>query len=160
MPRALRFQSLRFGGSDSGVAGSGHDWSNLWATFVGLESLFLAANVRLNESIPRTTFTWLRASKFLRTFFKMIRFISKLSYANQTRDIQLDSCIYVSVVYCMFFLKFVFLAAFARWLCRLHSFWLFMADNFVQEFVQEFVQQFFSGPRYIVNPQLPAARRT
>ncbi len=46
------------------------------------------------------------------------------------------------------FLKFVFLAALASWLCRLHSFWLFMADEFVQEF---WAAIFFSGPSYVVN---------
>jgi len=31
-------------------------------------------------------------------------------------------------------LKFVFLAALASWLCRLHSFWLFLADKLVYKF--------------------------
>jgi hypothetical protein len=49
--------------------------------------------------------------------------------------------------YHMFFLKFVFLAALASWLCRLHSFWLFLAD----QPGKNFGQQFFSGPRYVVD---------
>jgi len=32
------------------------------------------------------------------------------------------------------FFEVRFLAALASWLCRLHSFWLFMADKFVLEF--------------------------
>jgi len=43
------------------------------------------------------------------------------------------------------------LAALASWLS-----WLFLAD----ELGKKFGQQFFSGPRYIVNFQLPAVRRT
>ncbi len=54
------------------------------------------------------------------------------------------------------FLKFVFLAALASWLCWLHRFGLFLAD----ELGKKFGQQFFSGPRYKVNFQLPAVGRT
>jgi len=54
------------------------------------------------------------------------------------------------------FFEVRFLAALASWLCRLHRFGLFLAD----ELGKKFGQQFFSGPRYIVNPQLPAVRRT
>jgi len=58
------------------------------------------------------------------------------------------------LIVCFFEVRF--LAALASWLCWLHSFWLFLADKFVLEFWQ----QFFSGPRYTVNPQLPAVGRT
>jgi hypothetical protein len=46
------------------------------------------------------------------------------------------------------FLKFIFLAALASWLCRLHRFGLFLTDKLSKKFGQ----QFFSGPRYAVNP--------
>jgi len=48
------------------------------------------------------------------------------------------------------------LAALASWLCWLHRYGLFLAD----ELGKKFGQQFFRGPRYIVNFQLPAVGRT
>jgi len=54
------------------------------------------------------------------------------------------------------FFEVRFLAALASWLCWLHRFGLFWAD----ELGKKFGQQFFSGPRYIVNFQLPAVGRT
>jgi hypothetical protein len=48
------------------------------------------------------------------------------------------------------------LAALASWLYWLHRFGLFLAD----QLGKKFGQQFFSGPRYIVNFQLPAVGRT
>jgi len=36
------------------------------------------------------------------------------------------------------FLKFVFLAALASWLCRLHRFGLFLADKLGKKFGQQF----------------------
>jgi len=53
------------------------------------------------------------------------------------------------------FFEVRFLAALASWLFRLHRFGLFLAD----ELGKKFGQQFFSGPRYIVNFQLPAVGR-
>jgi hypothetical protein len=50
------------------------------------------------------------------------------------------------------FFEVRFLAALASWLCWLHRFGLFLADKLGKKFGQ----QFFSGPRYIVNFQLPA----
>jgi hypothetical protein len=50
------------------------------------------------------------------------------------------------------FFEVRFLAALASWLCWLQRFGLFLAD----ELGKKFGQQFFSGPRYIVNFQLPA----
>jgi hypothetical protein len=49
--------------------------------------------------------------------------------------------------YTVRFFEVHFLAALASWLCRLHSFWLFLAD----QLGKNFGQQFFSWPRYVVN---------
>jgi hypothetical protein len=62
----------------------------------------------------------------------------------------------LSIQHTVCFFEARFLAALASWLCWLHRFGLFLAD----ELGKKFGQQFFSGPRYIVNFQLPAVGRT
>jgi hypothetical protein len=67
----------------------------------------------------------------------------KLIYGWSLQLIKLKALLWYTI--CFFEVRF--LAALASWLCRLHRFWLFLANEFVYKF---WAAIFFSGPRYVV----------